>query len=480
MVPGALSRNLVYPGAAKNRQSTNTTTTIMMSGEDSRGRSQQERKPWLKPVSSLLRGIPLSKRGMVEMSGGEALGGGGNDGVPTSSSHMVPPVHMVPPETASQFPSRREMFLSAPSRGDNEDKIHRQSNEQQQQQQHDDLPPPPSPQGSPFGSLQGHRQAITIDSTAHGWYPSSSLGRDERESSGGSVSPRIVRGEDVFSPPPVFGGPTSRETRNHNRANNAAPGSTKMMMLDHGHARPLREEDRQPHHYNRRRHYPPPVTARRGVSVEDRVGVDDDTDSTRRMQGPFEPFPVRGLRVNDNFNCVSKQQQQRRRRQQQHQHQQHEHEHELYVRRRQLEEHQHHQQQDRRRLAFTVPLEGGDGYFRGSESHGVPPAVGVVAAPPPLHAVVGIGVGGVANAATKMGKGLCVSDGCIKRSSHARRGKKPSFCAEHRAGGMVDVVRRNRCMSPGCGKPPRYALPGGKAEYCSQHKRENYVDVKVR
>ncbi|CAM9388868.1 unnamed protein product, partial [Sphacelaria rigidula] len=73
----------------------------------------------------------------------------------------------------------------------------------------------------------------------------------------------------------------------------------------------------------------------------------------------------------------------------------------------------------------------------------------------------------------------CSFEACGKRPTHAqRRGEKPSRCAEHRTGGMVDVVKRNRCQSEGCMKQPRYALPGEKAEYCSQHKRDNYVDVK--
>lgn len=83
----------------------------------------------------------------------------------------------------------------------------------------------------------------------------------------------------------------------------------------------------------------------------------------------------------------------------------------------------------------------------------------------------------------------CLFRGCSRRPTHAAPGEKPSYCAEHRMAGMSDaggivtpsggVSKRNRCLMPGCSKPPRYALPGHKAEYCTHHKMDNYVDVKV-
>ena len=104
------------------------------------------------------------------------------------------------------------------------------------------------------------------------------------------------------------------------------------------------------------------------------------------------------------------------------------------------------------------------------------PAAGAGAAPPAF----GGGGAGAGGSPARQRKVQCVFEGCGKRPTHAQRGEKAMFCAEHRTGGMTEVVRRNRCLRPECNNPPRYALPGQKAEYCSQHKMENYVDVKVR
>lgn len=368
-VPEALSRNLYPPQQA-------TTTTAVMSGAG----GQHERKPWLKPVSSLLRGIHQPRRGAVQQ---DYLGGVGGNVL--SRYPSVPSVHMVPPvdKKTSQFPVRRE---TSEASNNHNSSIHRHL--------HGDASMTVS--RGPF-SYEGRSMVIAAPRASY-----LSVGRDRAR----SVSPRIVRAEDVM----VLG--ISSDDRITGTSSKAA--NDQQLYLPSPTKR----------HHTEIRLPPAAVRPTGGHGIVPQLRGSNDAGS---IQGSFEPLGD-GVRANDNFNCCVG-------------------------------------QPSQLSLAVAVPPEA-ENYYEPP-----PPAVAMVAAPL---------CGSAGDPPTGQRKEQCVFDGCAKRSTHARRGQKPSFCQDHRAGGMVDVSRRNRCLRPGCTKPPRYALPGHKAEYCSQHKMENYVDVKVR
>jgi hypothetical protein len=57
-------------------------------------------------------------------------------------------------------------------------------------------------------------------------------------------------------------------------------------------------------------------------------------------------------------------------------------------------------------------------------------------------------------------------------------GERPTYCALHKLGGMIDV-KHKRCVYEGCDKTPSYANPEQKIPtHCSTHKTEAMVNVK--
>ena len=72
----------------------------------------------------------------------------------------------------------------------------------------------------------------------------------------------------------------------------------------------------------------------------------------------------------------------------------------------------------------------------------------------------------------------CAHQGCTKGPSYGVAGsKKPEYCAQHRKGGMVNVVSK-RCAHHGCAKGPSYGKAGSKkAEYCRDHAEDGMVNV---
>lgn len=399
---------LSRPGAPSSR---NFYTNVSMSG------GGHERKAWLKPVSSLLRGIPESKRSLlVANSGGSIVSRyptAGQLPPPSPSVHRVPSDNgatpfrsMMPPSSAAR-PSNHLGDASVMSRGG------------------DTFSPRRARIEVPSGSFRSRVEG-------------GGAGRS------GRISPPNVRAPDVYVP---GGGAKFDMTSSSN---------------DHHHLHHHQQQYNLPsptqRHCRAEQHLDLPSPTKRHHSVRPDFALSPPPSSrgfgsggfTNKQRGPFDLVVVDGDRVrvdnDNNFNCAN-----------------------------------NIQQQHVKFAGCTVsPRRVGGNFYAPSQPPQPPPQSRrppalVAAALPPPHVAAFVGE----PSASKRNKELCVFDGCAKRPTYGKRGEKPSCCLEHRGGGMVDVVRRNRCVTPGCEKPPRYALPGEKAEYCSQHKMDNCVDVKV-
>eukprot|EP00903_Cladosiphon_okamuranus_P009631 g9165.t1 len=389
-----------FPAAPPTQQGVSLGTGVPRHKQQPR-----ERKPWLKPVSSLIRGIPQSKQQQQQQQQQEQQGSWSG-----RNSAFPPAVHMVPQQdTAHLSPGWRGP--AAPAAGtaaptavvENATMQDREERPQQQRQ----------------GQL--------------------SFGRERSR----SVSPRIVRGP--------FGTGLSSSAASHHPAPSPAAGGGPDQH-------PLYDVPRS--HYRSRSDqiYPPGYDGRAGSGVGGRG---------------FESYPASFFDRNYE-------------QQEQHQHQQQ-------------------QQQPQHYLLSTaaadaavsaVPVPRDEPPTATSDPYRTPTAAGE---PPPFWGEPGESPAKQQRNGTRppkdpprqQPKPQCLFRGCARRPTHAVRGERPTYCAEHSTPGMSSAAataaagtagggsKRNRCLMPGCSKAPRYALPGQKAEYCTLHKNSAlHVDVK--
>ncbi|CAM9591513.1 unnamed protein product [Sphacelaria rigidula] len=76
-------------------------------------------------------------------------------------------------------------------------------------------------------------------------------------------------------------------------------------------------------------------------------------------------------------------------------------------------------------------------------------------------------------------KRYCNKDGCFKRCSYGKAGSKtPEFCSQHAAAGMVNVEKKRYCHNDGCSKRASHGIAGSKTpEFCVQHAAAGMVNV---
>ena len=70
----------------------------------------------------------------------------------------------------------------------------------------------------------------------------------------------------------------------------------------------------------------------------------------------------------------------------------------------------------------------------------------------------------------------CLHEGCTKQPRFNIEGKKPLYCAKHKAGDMINLFSK-KCSHVGCSKQPNYNLEGEKPLYCAKHKAGGMIHV---
>ena len=73
-------------------------------------------------------------------------------------------------------------------------------------------------------------------------------------------------------------------------------------------------------------------------------------------------------------------------------------------------------------------------------------------------------------------KRLCQHPSCRRSPSFSKVGQRAVFCAQHKLGGMVNVVSR-KCAAPGCTKGPSFGPPDKRPVFCSRHRLPGHINV---
>lgn len=413
VVPGAISRNIMGRSGEQNSSSSKYEIATS-SGHHQPGR----REAWLKPVSTLLRGIPYARSGLEQQQQGFPGVSEATERYPAAPTavHMAPTPPIPARSNASHFSGvvqRRDISAPQPL------SIH-SSNGNRNGSLGGRSPVASSPRRG--GGFSYGERPRTIEVPLAPFPYRADLGHLR------SVSPHTVRREDVFHLPPA-------NDRLDREADHYLPSPTKR---HHG------ANTRFPHGASPAASDAAAAATAAGLPTMAPPFEYSNTFSVGAGGGPGSS------RANDNFNCcqVAK---------------------------------KHHKFKSfdsaAGAAAGAAAVAGvGSGaamiHHRELEAEGVgyyfdrPAAPGAAGGPPARH-----------DAGDAAGRFIELDTKASKRpaAALARRGENVK-----KTGVTTEGVRRNRCLRPGCVKPPRYALPGQKAEYCSQHKMENYVDVKVR